>query len=89
MKTVDVESWASRAQPGERVVYCIWDTRLQMEMEHREALISAMKAHDRGLVFLAQRRCHGRLIQYEATRISTATAVRLRVSTHEQERRAS
>lgn len=69
--------WALQAQTGERMVYAHRShsgLTATPELDYTEAY----KAHDAGLVFLCQRRVE-RGWDYEATRISLATAKLLRV----------
>ncbi len=68
MKT-DVLEWARAAPVGARITYA----ELRMGEDWREVLgpagPTALRAHDEGLVFLAQRR-GGSVFFYTATRIS-------------------
>ena len=73
---MDVLSWAQSAEVGQRVVYAkrtVADIEYQCE---RKGLPSAMRAHQQGLVFLAQRRTDDGF-DYEATRISPVAAKKL------------
>ena len=75
---MDVLAWAKQAEIGERVTYA---ERTQDDIEGRlysYTLSSAMRAHEEGLVFLAQRRTTLGWA-YEATRISLPVARKLRL----------
>lgn len=75
MTTVNVLDWARQARPGERLVYHSKQARLDQPIDKdlRETLARAREAHDRGMVFLAQRRV-GQCFEYIAQRISPETA---------------
>jgi hypothetical protein len=75
---VDVLKWARSAEVGARITYHIGPTGPGPDGP------SALVAHAEGLVFLAQRklRKEAGLVQsyaYEATRVSTPCAVKLRL----------
>lgn len=69
----NVFPWAKTALPGERIVYA---TRKAVGNAPfpGSALESAWKAHDAGLVFLAQRSNGAGGYEYEATRVSPQVA---------------
>lgn len=75
---MDVMNWALGAEIGQRVVYT-HRNRADIEFNMgRPPLISAMRAHFAGLVFLAQRRRKDGF-DYEATRISAPVAKLLKL----------
>ena len=66
---MNVMKWCEDAHPGERTVYY----RGQKSPPEKVAL-TALKASDAGLVFLAQRRNRWGGFDYEATRVSRHVA---------------
>lgn len=74
---VRVNEWVANAEIGERICYFrSWPGERPGTMPH-DTQASAYEASRKGYVFLAQRRRNDEGLDYEATRISRATAIRL------------
>lgn len=71
--------WAATAPVGKRVTYALrHDAERCVDHKHALSMASAQKAHEAGLVFIAQRRAWGKML-YECTRISRPTALILKL----------
>lgn len=81
---MNVINWAMKAQVGESIVY---SRKRGRDDSDKKAMETARKAHDLGLVFLAQRRCGLGCFDLEAVCISRETAKRLDILPRNQYRK--